>query len=78
MVFKISQNSQENTCVEVSFLIKKPEVFNFAKKTLQHRYFPMNFVGFLRTPFLQITLLVDFLLSLKREKNRLCLVFLGK
>ena len=39
---EISQNSQENTCARVSFLIKR----------LWHRCFPMNFAKFLRTPFL--------------------------
>ena len=42
---KISQNSQENTCARVSFL----------KKRLWHRCFPVNFVKFLRAPFLQNT-----------------------
>ena len=40
---EISQNSEENTCARVSFLIKK---------RLWHRYFPVNFAKFLRTPFL--------------------------
>ena len=42
---EISQNSQENTCARVSFL----------KKRLWQRCFPVNFVKFLRTPFLQNT-----------------------
>ena len=41
---KVSQNSQENSCARVSFLIK------FQKKRLWHRYFPVNFVKLLRTP----------------------------
>ena len=40
---EISQNSQENTCARVSFLI------------LWHRCFPVNFTKFLRAPFLQNT-----------------------
>ena len=44
----ISQNSQENSCTRVSFLIK-------LKKRLLHRCFPVNFVKFLRTSFLQNT-----------------------
>ena len=36
------------------FLIKL-QVCNFIKKSLQHRYFPVKFVKFLRTPFLQNT-----------------------
>ena len=42
---EISQNSQGNICSRVSFL----------KKRLWHRCLPMNFVKFLRTPFLQNT-----------------------
>ena len=43
MVFlEISQNSQENSCARVSFLIK-----------LQAKCFPVNFVKFLRAPFLK-------------------------
>ena len=45
---EISQNSLENTSARVSFLIK-------LKKRLWHRCFPVNFVKFLRTPFLQNT-----------------------
>ena len=41
---EISQNSQENTCARASF-----------KKRVWHRCFPVNFVIFLRTPFLQKT-----------------------
>ena len=41
---EISQNSQENNCARVSFLIK-------LKKRLWHRCFPVNFAKFLRTPF---------------------------
>ena len=40
---EISENSQENTCVRVSFLIKR----------LWHRCFPLNFAKFLGTPFLR-------------------------
>ena len=43
---EISQNSQENTCVRVSFLIKLQAL----KKRLWHRCFPVNFVKFLRAP----------------------------
>ena len=39
---KISQNSQENTCVRPATLLKK---------TLWHRCFPVNFVKILRTLF---------------------------
>ena len=51
---KISQNSQENTCDSVSFLIKERVSF-LSKKRLWHRCFPANFANFLRTPYLQNT-----------------------
>ena len=44
MFLEISQNSQENICSRVSFLI-------ISKKRLWHRCLPVNFVKFLRTPF---------------------------
>ena len=44
-----SQNSQENPCVRVSFLIKLQAL----KKRLRRRCFTVNFAKFLRTPFLQ-------------------------
>ena len=44
--FKISQNSQENICAKVSFILKR---------RLWHRCFPVNFAKVLRTPFLQNT-----------------------
>ena len=56
---EISQNSQEDTCVRVSFLIKlqasglRPATL--LKKRLWRRCFPVNFVKFLRTSFLQNT-----------------------
>ena len=66
LFLEISQNSQENTCARVSFLIKLQAcVFSciqseyrkirrpatLLKKRLWHRCFPMNFGKFLRTPF---------------------------
>ena len=42
LFLEISQNSQENTCARVSFLIKLQAL---------GRCFPDNFVKFLRTPF---------------------------
>ena len=54
MFLEISQNSQKNNCGRVSFLIKwscRPQAYNFVKKRLWYRYFPMNFAKFLRTPF---------------------------
>ena len=53
---EISQNSQKNTCVRVTFLIKLQASgltpATLLKKSLWHRCFPVNFVKFLRTPFL--------------------------
>ena len=46
---KILQNSQENTCVEVSFLIKLQAWL----VTLLKKRFPVNFAKFLRTLFLR-------------------------
>ena len=49
---KISQNSQENTCARVSFLIKlQAPSATLLKKRLWHRCFPVNFVKFLGTLF---------------------------
>ena len=59
MFLEISQNSQENTCARVSFLIKlqasaaKPAAL--LKKRLWYMCFPVNLARFLRTPFLQNT-----------------------
>ena len=52
---KISQNSQGNTCVGVSFFNKVAglSLVTLLKKRLQHRCFPMNLAKFLRTPFSQ-------------------------
>ena len=49
----ISQNSQENTYVTVSFLIKlQARPVTLFKNKLWHWCFPVNFVRFLRIPFL--------------------------
>ena len=59
MFLEISQNSQENNCASVSFLIRLqtwgcwPEVCNFIENRLWYWCFPANFANFLRTPFLQ-------------------------
>ena len=52
MFLEISQNSQENTCARVSFL--RPATL--LKTRLWHRCFPVSFMKFLRTSFLQNTL----------------------
>ena len=52
---KISQNSLENTCARVSFLIKlyasEAWGLHLYKKRDWHRCFPVNFAKYLRTPF---------------------------
>ena len=50
---EISQNSQENTCARVSFLIKHLCLgpATLLKKRLWHRCFFVNFVKFLRIAF---------------------------
>ena len=48
MFLKISQNSQGNTRVRVSFFLRPATLF---KKRLWHRCFPRNFAKFLRTAF---------------------------
>ena len=54
---EILQNSREDTCARVSFLIK-PGPATLLKRRLWHRSFPVNFAKFLKTPFLQRTPLV--------------------
>ena len=50
---EFSQNSQENTCARVSFLIKLLAwPVTLLKKRLQQSCFPVNFAKFLRTSFL--------------------------
>ena len=55
MFLEISQNSQENTCARVYFLIKLLARPGTLKKRLCHKFFPVNFVKYLRTPFLENT-----------------------
>ena len=57
LFLEISQNSQENTCSRVSFLLKFAGLrrATLLKMRLWHRLFRANFVKFLRTPFLQNT-----------------------
>ena len=52
---EISENSQENTCVRVSFLVKLQTFMRPAtllKKRFWHRCFPVNFAKFIKTRFL--------------------------
>ena len=55
-VLKHLQNSQENTCVRVSFLIKLEAIglrpATLFKNRLWHWCFPANFAKFLRTSFI--------------------------
>ena len=54
MFLKISQFSQENTCIGVSFYkVAGLQTCNFIKKRLQHRFFPVNNAKVLRTPILK-------------------------
>ena len=57
VVLKFLQNSQENTCVGVSFLIKLQalDLQLDLKKRIQHRCFPMNNAKFLITVFYRTT-----------------------
>ena len=49
---EIPQNSQENTCARVSFLIKlQASPATLLQKRPWHWCFPVNFAKFLRTPF---------------------------
>ena len=52
---EVPQNSQENTYVRVSFLIKLQAsgLQLYLKRRLWHRCFTVNVAKFLRTPFLQ-------------------------
>ena len=51
VLLEISQNSQENSCTKVSFLIKL-QPSTLLKKRLWDRCFPVNFAKFLRAAFL--------------------------
>ena len=51
VLLEISQNSQENSCTKVSFLIKL-QASTLLKIRLWHRCFPVNFAKFLRAAFL--------------------------
>ena len=48
------QISQESTCVGVFFnKVAGPQNYNFVKQRLHHRFFPDNFLNYLRAPILQ-------------------------
>ena len=67
--WKLSQNSQENTCTRVSFLIKL--------QAEEHRCFPVNFAKFSKTPFLQGTS-GSLLIFVKEQQMPPCLWALYK
>ena len=54
---EILQNSQKNTCARASFFNKVADLSpaTLFKKELLRGWFPVNFVKFVRTPFLQNT-----------------------
>ena len=76
---EILENSQENTCVRVSFLIKLQTVpATLLKRRLWHRCFAVNFAKFLRTPFVTehlwwLLLLIPFNLLLVDSVSMLIL-----
>ena len=51
----MSAKNSHRRCSIKNVLKMQPEVFNFLKRRLQHRCFPVNFAKFLRAPFLQNT-----------------------
>ena len=54
IVLKSLQISQESTCFGVFFnKVRGPQNYNFIKTRLQHRFLPLNFSNYLRTPILQ-------------------------
>ena len=72
MFFGISQYSQKDKCVGVSFnKIAVLKACNFIKKKLQHRCFPVNIAKFLRTAFYRTPLLAPAKLSLLNPKKKL-------
>ena len=78
MFLKISQNSQENIGARVSFLIKLQDAYNFIKKRLLHRYFPVNFAKGLRTLYFieqlwWLLLWVVYLKALKKSTEHMAL-----
>ena len=72
MFLEILQNSKENNCARISFLIKlQARPATLLKKRFWHRCFPVNFAKFLRTPFLQNTSwrLLPYILQYLRFSN---------
>ena len=74
---EISQNSHENTCARVSFLIKLQARPTTLLKRLWHRCFPVNFAKFLRIPFFTghlwwLLLNGSYYLCRLKRKSRCC------
>ena len=74
----ILQNSDENTCVGVSFnKVAALKAFNLIKKRLQQRLFHVNIATFLRTPILKsiyerlILLVVSVTICLENSCNKI-------
>ena len=68
---EISQNSKENTCASLFFnKVAGLRPSTLLKKRPWHRCFPVNFVKFLRTPFLQTILDACFCSSLNFQSTR--------
>ena len=67
VLLEISQNLQENTCAGVSFLMNRPTTL--IKKRLWHRFLPVNFAKFLKTPFYRKPLDNCFCLSVSHHGN---------
>ena len=65
MFLKMSQISQENTCIEISF--NKVAGLQDFKKRLPKRFFPVKFVKYLRTHFF-IELLRWLLLEANKDE----------
>ena len=55
LLLKISEYSQEKTCVTVSFFDKVTKPVTLSKKRLQHKCFPVNKAKILRTPIFKKT-----------------------
>ena len=75
MFLKILQISQEKPCVRFSFnKVAVPQACNFIKKRLQHSFFPVNFVKFLRALFLSFNRTPPVAGSVKQFQSILNLV----
>ena len=70
LLLNILENSQENTCARVSFLIKLQALaWNLIKKETLAQGFPKNFAKFVRTPSFVEQLRWLFLYKVAALKN---------